>query len=267
MAGPDSDWSPDQYLRFADHRLRPALELLQRIGVGAAETVYDLGCGPGQVTKLLAERWPDARVCGVDHSEAMLARARAAHPNLAFTCGDLTHWVPDAPADVLYSNAALHWAPNHQRLLPRLIGALRPGGCLAVQMPRSWSQPSHQLMRETLARGGPDGGPLGTEGLRQALAEPPVLGPGDYFELLAGRAAALDIWETEYQQVLEGEDAVLEWVRGTGLRPILQALDGAALDQFMTRYRQALRAAYPPAADGRTLYPFRRLFLVATVHR
>jgi trans-aconitate 2-methyltransferase len=153
----------------------------------------------------------------------------------------------------------------HRELFPRLIAALTPGGCLAVQMPLSWEAPSHRLMRETLADGGPDGKALGTEELRQVVAQKWVADAKWYYALLAGCTRKLDIWETEYLQIMEGDHPVLEWVSGTSLRPILNGLDGQERERFLTAYARRLRAAYPVQADGRTLYPFRRLFLVATV--
>jgi trans-aconitate 2-methyltransferase len=178
---------------------------------------------------------------------------------------DVRTWSPGEPVDLLYSNATLHWVEAHHELFPRLAGFLRPGGCLAVQMPLSWGAPSHRLMRETLADGGPGGRPLGTAELRQAMARDWVEEPAVYYDLLAGLARSLDIWETEYLQVLAGDDPVLEWVKGTGLRPILDGLGDAERDIFLAEYARRLRAAYPARADGRTLYPFRRLFIVARV--
>jgi trans-aconitate 2-methyltransferase len=154
---------------------------------------------------------------------------------------------------------------DHQALFPRLVGYLRGGGCLAVQMPLSWEAPSHRLMRETLANGGPNGQPLGTEELRRAMARKPVEDAEVYYNLLAARTPSLDIWATEYLQILEGDNPVLEWVKGTGLRPILNGLNDSERATFLAEYARRLRLAYPPKPDGRTLYPFRRLFLVALV--
>jgi trans-aconitate 2-methyltransferase len=260
-----TSWNPMQYLKFGGQRLRPALELLDRVPLASPAVVFDLGCGPGEVTRLLAERWPAATVYGLDNSPEMLEKAAAEPSHVQWVEANIADWEPAQAPDLLYSNATLHWVPDHQALFPRLLGYLRPGGCLAVQMPLSWDLPSHRLMRATLANGGPHGGPLGSEELREAVGRRGVEDAGYYYDLLAGLAGSLDIWETEYLQVLEGEDPVLEWVKGTGLRPILKGLDAAERDLFLATYAQRLRETYPLRADGSTLYPFRRLFIVATV--
>lgn len=253
-------WEPSVYLKFSDHRLRPALELLGRVPLTSPSVIYDLGCGTGNVTRLLAERWPTAKVVGLDNSREMLAKAAEEPGPIQWIEADVSVWRPEEPVDLIYSNATLHWLEGHSALFPRLIGFLRPGGCLAVQMPLSWNLPSHRLMRETLADAG-----LGSEELRQAVARDWVEDPAVYYDLLAGCTVNLDLWETEYLQVLEGEDPVLEWVKGTGLRPILNGLEGRERELFLSEYKRRLREAYPVRGDGRTLYPFRRLFLVATV--
>lgn len=258
-------WDPDLYLKFSDYRLRPALELIGRIPLASPGVIYDLGCGPGNITRLLVERWPSATVYGVDSSREMLAKAAAEPGGIRWIEADLRSWEPDEPPDLLFSNATLHWVEGHRELFPRLIGFLRPGGCLAVQMPLSWHAPSHQLMRETLANGGTGGAPLGSAELRQTVARDWVEKAEVYYDLLAGCTQSLELWETEYVQILEGDDPVLEWVKGTGLRPILNGLDGEEREIFLAEYTRRLREAYPLRAGGRTLYPFRRLFLVATV--
>ena len=260
----DTRWDPRQYLRFSDHRLRPAIELLERVAVESPGVIYDLGCGSGQVTGLIAERWPGARVYGIDHSKEMLAQAAREPALVEWVEADISAWQPAGPAGLIYSNATLHWLENHDQLFPRLLGFLRPRGCLAVQMPLSWGAPSHRLMRETLANGGPGGRALGSERLRQTVARNWVQGADVYYGMLASFTSDLDIWETEYLQVLQGEDAVLEWVKGTGLRPVLNGLDDGERELFVQEYTRRLRQAYPARSDGRTLYPFRRLFLVAT---
>ncbi len=266
-------WDPHQYLRFSDHRLRPALELLGRVPLESPGVIYDLGCGSGNVTRLIAERWPSATVYGLDNSKEMLEQAveqAAGEPGrIHWLEADIRAWSPGEPADLIFSNATLHWVEDHAALFPRLAGYLKPGGSLAVQMPLSWALPSHRLMRETLANGGPGGQAIGTEELRQAVARDWVETAETYYDLLAepGRNLdiRLDIWETEYVQILDGPDPVLEWVKGTGLRPILSGLGGEELEVFLAEYARRLRAAYPVKADGRTLYPFRRLFIVASV--
>ena len=259
-----ADWDPAQYDRFRDYRLRPALELLDRVPITEASLVYDLGCGAGTVTRIVAGRFPGAHVTGLDSSPEMLAKARAEPNRIEWIHGDIADWEPEQPPDLIFSNAALHWLEDHPGLFPRLVGYLAPGGCLAVQMPLSHAQPSHTLMCETLANGGVDGSPLGDEAVAAAAARDWVLDSSAYYELLAPHSSELDIWETVYLHRLEGEDAVLEWVRATGLRPVLNGLTGADLARFLEVYRDRLREAYPRRADGTTVYPFPRLFLVAT---
>src|SRR5688572_10041616 len=242
-------WDPDQYRRFASHRLRPALELMARLEGIEPATVFDLGCGTGEITRLLATRWPQARVHGVDSSEAMLEKARGlatmadgeAPAAVTFELGDLASWSAPEPAGVLYSNAAYHWIPNHRDVFPRLLRSLAPGGALAVQMPMSFGLPSHQAMREVLELGKSGGAPFGSRALRDAMSRKPLLETAEYYDLLRANAGDVDLWETEYLQVLEGEDAVLEWVSGTGLRPILEGLEGEEREAFLERYRGRLR--------------------------
>jgi trans-aconitate 2-methyltransferase len=251
-------WDPAQYLKFADHRLRPAIDLLNRVALEAPGEIYDLGAGAGNVTRLIRERWPGARVTGVDDSPAMLARAAATAPAITWQQADLGAWTPPRPADLIYSNAALHWLTGHERLFPALLGGLAPGGVLAVQMPRNFGAPSHTLISEA-ARSGP-----WRATLEPLLRPAPVAEPAVYYDVLAPKTAALDIWETEYLQVLEGRDPVKEWTKGTWLRPLLDALAEPDRGRFEARYAELVARAYPPRADGRTLFPFRRLFIVAT---
>lgn len=258
-------WDPNLYLKFSDHRLRPALELLGRVRLESPAVIYDLGCGLGQLTRIMSERWPAASVYGLDNSREMLKEGAATPSSVRWIEADIRTWSPDEPADLIYSNATLQWVEAHRDLFPRLVGYLKSGGCLAVQMPLSWGAPSHRLMRQTLANGGPGGTALGTEQFRQAIAREWLEDPEVYYDLLAGRSKSLDVWETEYFQILEGDDPVLEWVKGTGLRPILRGLDDPERETFLAEYARRLRAAYPVRADGRTLYRFRRLFVVATV--
>jgi trans-aconitate 2-methyltransferase len=250
-------WDPAQYLKFADHRLRPAVDLLNRIDLTAPGDVHDLGAGAGNVTRLLRARWPQARITGVDESPEMLAKAAAAGPDIAWQRADLATWRPSRPADVIYSNAALHWLPDHERLFPTLLGSLVPGGVLAVQMPRNFAAPSHTAVAEAV-RSGP-----WRATLEPLLRPVPVEDPAFYFDVLGSRAAALDIWETEYLHVLEGEHPVKEWVKGSWLKPLLDALPEPERGRFEARYAELVGRAYPRRADGRTLFPFRRLFIVA----
>ena len=250
-------WNPTQYHRFADQRQRPAADLLARIPLSAPRIVYDLGCGSGKSTVLLAERWPEAAITGVDSSAEMLAAARRALQAIELVEADLADWSPPAPADVLYSNATLQWLDDHAALFPRLFAGLRKGGWLAVQMPRNHAEPSHQAMLEA-AEAGP-----WRERLWPHLRPSPVGAPESYHRILAPLASLVDIWETTYLHVLEGPNPVVEWTKGTALKPLLDALEGSWREGFEAAYRERIAAAYPPETDGRTLFPFRRLFILA----
>lgn len=255
MSGASVTWDAAQYLRFEDERLRPALDLIGRIAHPGPRRVVDLGCGAGNALELLAARFPDAAVTGVDGSAAMLARAAAT--GFATQQADIAAWAPAAPVDVLFSNAALQWLGGHAALFPRLLSHLAPGGVLAVQMPAMHAAPL-RAEQERIAREGPWAGALA-----RVASAPPILEPGAYYDLLRPRVAALDLWLTEYVHVLRGEDPVVHWAMGTSLRPFLDALDGALREGFLDAYRAAMRAAYPPRADGAVLLPFRRLFIMA----
>lgn len=257
-AGRRVAWDPDQYHRYGGHRLRPALELFARIDHPAPGIVHDLGCGGGEIARLMADRWPDATVIGSDSSRSMLEKAAAAPGRVRWEEVDVRAWAPAEPLDVIYSNAMLQWVDGHREIFPRLLGFLAPGGVLAVQMPLSWGEPSHRLMRETLEEGG-----FGSAGLRRAVARKWVLDAHEYYDLLRPLADTLDIWETRYHQVLTGDDPVLEWVKGTALRPVLEGLPQGELDRFLELYRSRLTAAYPRRPGGETLYPFPRLFIIA----
>jgi trans-aconitate 2-methyltransferase len=251
-------WDPNQYLKFTDHRLRPALDLLAQIALEAPRSVYDLGCGPGNITRLLADRWPNARVVGVDSSADMLAKARTEASGVAFEQADIARWSPPAPADLLFSNATLHWLDDHAALLPRLAAQLAPGGVLAIQMPDNRASPSHVLMDEAAAAG-----PWHPKLARLRPVYGSMQSPDAYYRMLAPVAAQVDIWETTYLHVLEGGNPVVEWTKGTALRPYLDALEEPARAAFLAAYAARVAAAYPRQPDGRTLLPFHRIFIVA----
>jgi trans-aconitate 2-methyltransferase len=255
-------WDPSQYLKFAGERLRPGFDLLARIGDLPAGPVWDLGCGTGEHARAMAERWPERPFHGVDLSAEMLAKAAARPSRVEWSRGPVETWSPPQPVALVFSNAVLQWLDDHPRLLPKLVQALAPGGVLAIQMPRNFDQPSHVLMRAVASEG------RWAERLDPMLRRDPVASPQTYYALLQPVArAGLDIWETEYLHALEetssGESPVLSWVRATALRPLLEALDAGQQREFVAAYDARLRQAYPAAPDGRTLFPFRRLFIVA----
>lgn len=249
-------WDPGQYLRFSDLRLRPALDLLARVELEGASTVVDLGCGPGNVTRLIARKFPHAHVIGFDNSTTMLAKAAETPSTIVWQEGDIAAFAPPRPVDILYSNAALQWLGDHATLLPRLLRTVRPGGILAVQMPRNHPAPAHAEMY-ALA----DGGPWAAK-LKPVLRRDPVAPPEVYYDLLSPLCARIDIWETVYGQILEGDDPIVEWNKSTGLRPVLDTLAEPERGQFLAEYAARMAAAYPKRADGRTFFPFRRLFMV-----
>jgi trans-aconitate 2-methyltransferase len=249
-------WDPEVYLTFAAERTRPAAELLARVPLKAPARAIDLGCGPGNSTALLAARWPQAEIEGLESSPEMLTKARASGVLAKWIAGEVETWQPETAYDVVYSNATLHWIANHRALLPRLMGFVADGGALAFQVPRNFHFPSHVLMRE-VAESGRWAQKL--SGARKIN----VLKPEAYFDILAPLSKSLDLWETSYLHVLDGEDPVLEWVSGTGLRPFLAPLGADERAAFLSDYRARLREAYPRRSDGKTLFPFKRLFAVA----
>jgi trans-aconitate 2-methyltransferase len=252
-------WDPGQYHRFGDLRLRPALELFARISVENPSVVHDIGTGGGEIAGLMAQRWPNARVIGSDSSQEMLDKAADSAPSVEWRLLDVADWRPAAEHDVIYANAVLHWLSDHDEAFPRLVAGLVSDGELAVQMPMSWWQPSHQVIRETLAHlNGPEAAALG-----KSMEQPNVFPPDRYYDILRPIVSSLDIWETTYQQTLTGRDPIFEWVSGTMLRPILTQLPANDAARFSELCRRGLREAYPPQTDGTTLFPFRRLFVVA----
>jgi len=258
-------WNPEQYLKYSNERLRPALDLLARVDASAPRVVLDLGCGAGNVTAFLAQRWPDARIVGVDNSQEMLAKARAStagEPRREWIDADIASYAPDAPVDVVYSNAALHWQPDHQRLFPRIFEWLAPGGVLAVQMPNQLAAPSHVAIADVVASA------KWNARVGAARQQTPVLGTTDYFRLLSANAHAVDAWTTEYLHVLppslDGVHPVVAWIMGTTLTPYLAALPPDLQRSFIDDVSQRVATAYSALPDGRVLFPFRRVFVVAS---
>lgn len=250
-------WDPQQYLRYADERLRPALDLMGRVPLETPDSVLDLGCGPGNVTRILKQHWPDAVVTGVDASPEMLDKARASVPECRFALGSFADYTPESPPALIYSNAALHWLGDHDHLFPRLMGLLPKGGVLAVQMPGMHAQPLRALQNEIAANG------PWAEQLADVDAARAILEPGQYWDLLRPLSSTLDMWETTYMHALQGDNAAVQWALGTSLKPFMDRLDGPQKDAFLAAYSAAMAPCYPRRADGSTLLPFRRVFMVA----
>ena len=255
----EHSWDPERYLTYADERGRPFVELLVRVGAAAPQHVVDLGCGPGNLTSLLAQRWPGADVVGIDSSVAMVDRARGLESTVRFEVADLRRWSARRPVDVLISNATLQWVPDHLELMPTLVSQVAPGGWFAFQVPGNVAEPSHALLHRLA-------GDPRFAGYTAGVARPDAHGPDGYLDVLQGLGCTVDAWETTYLHVLPGEDPVFTWISGTGARPVLQALPEALRAQFETEYKQLLRDAYP-ARDHGTVLPFRRVFVVAQVPR
>ncbi len=254
-------WDPGQYLRYADERARPFFDLLSRVQATDPRYVADLGCGPGNLTATLADWWPGAEVVGVDNSPEMIsaARAQAGHrQSLRFILGDVRDWTPARPVDLLVSNAVLQWVHDHLDVIRRWRGLLAPSGWLAFQLPGNFDQPTHAILLDlvTSDRWAPL---LADVSLNRQAGD-----PADYLDLLARAGCSVDAWETTYLHVLHGADPVVEWYRGTGLRPVLAALDPGQAEEFVADYAKRIAAAYPAAPYG-TVLPFRRVFVVARV--
>ncbi|MGO9504281.1 MAG: trans-aconitate 2-methyltransferase [Streptosporangiaceae bacterium] len=262
-------WDPGQYLRYSDERSRPFFDLMGRVRADSPRFVADLGCGPGNLTATLAARWPAAEIEGIDSSAEMVDAARRlpevsgpggpAQSRLRFTLGDVTDWQPGQPADVIVSNAVLQWVPGHLEVLARWAGLLSPGGWLAFQIPGNFDQPSHAILRAMAVSDRWRPLLAGAELNRQSAD------PAQYADLLSRAGCEVDAWETTYLHVLPGEDPVLDWYKGTGLRPVLAILPDGAAAEFLADYGARLREAYPAASYG-TLFPFRRVFAVARRH-
>jgi trans-aconitate 2-methyltransferase len=258
LAMADSDWNPELYRRYEDERTRPARELLARVPLTDAARIVDLGCGPGNSTELLVERFPGADVVGTDNSEPMLASARERLPRCRFELSDIAQWAPAEAPTLIYANASLQWVGEHERLLPRLFAALAPGGVLAIQMPDNRDEPTHRLMREVAALE-PWAASIGDA----AKLRTKILSLNAYYDLLAADAAEIDVWRTAYQHPMDTPAAIVEWVRGTGLRPFVDPLTPAYRDGFLAEYERRIAHAYLPRADCRLLLAFPRLFIVA----
>jgi trans-aconitate 2-methyltransferase len=253
-----SDWDAAQYKRFEDDRTRAARELLARVPLREAKLAYDLGCGPGNSTELIVERFPQASVVGIDSSPAMLDDARRRLPGIRFLEGDLAVWTPEGKPDLLFANAVLQWVPRHDTVLKRLLGSLASGAVVAVQMPDNLDEPSHALMREA-ASAGPWAGRMGKAAAKRGRLPEPAA----YYDLLRPLSASVDIWHTIYHHVLDDDRAIVDWMKSTGLRPFLDALLPEVRPDFLESYRARLAKVYGPRVDTKVLLRFPRLFIVA----
>ena len=253
-----ADWNAGQYLKFEDERTRPAVDLIGRVPLAEIRSAVDIGCGPGNSTELIVRRYPGARVLGLDSSPDMLAKAQTRLPGVSFQEADIAAWDPDERYDLIFANAVLQWLPDHQHLLARLASFVEPGGCLAVQMPNNLHEPSHRLMRK-VAQEGP-----WAEKLKAASVSREEIGSfEDYYSWLLQAGCAADLWQTTYVHPLKDADAIVEWLKGTGLRPYLDPLSPEEQSGFLDRYYTEIEKAYPAQADGRVLLRFPRLFMVA----
>jgi len=250
-------WDPKQYLKFGGERLRPVYDLVARVPLEAPRGIADLGCGTGAMTAILKAHWPEASIVAIDNSQAMLDRARAAVSGIAWQLSDIAKWKSEALLDLLASNAALHWVDDHATLFPRLLSMLKSGGVLAVQMPAQHNAPSHRVGYELA------GSERWRDRLNGLVRRRPILEYDDYYAIVRPHASSVDIWFTEYVHVLSGENPVAEFTKGSFVGVWLSALSESEAHEFEVEYRTAIAAAYPKQADGVTLFPFRRFFLVA----
>jgi trans-aconitate 2-methyltransferase len=252
-----ADWSARQYLKFEDERTRPPRDLLAQVPLQRPRRVVDLGCGPGNSTELLVERFPHSEVAGLDSSADMLRKARERLPKCPFIEADIAAWTPEQGTDLLFANAAFQWVPDHPRVLRRLLEALPAGGVLAVQMPDNTDEPANALQREVAAQG------PWAKNLAAAVPRADLLAPEVYYDLLKPFCARIDIWHSVYNHVMATPQAIVEWFKGSSLQPYLSLLDAAGREEFLAAYAEKIAAAYKPRADGKVLLKFPRLFIVA----
>ena len=251
-------WNPDQYLKFNDERTRPCRDLVARIALDNPKRIIDLGCGPGNSTQVLAEKWSQAEVTGFDSSEQMIQSAGEKYPRQQWEVGDIRQWTARQPYDLVFSNAAYQWVPDHAVVMPRLLQQVVPGGFLAFQVPANINAPAHELMRSIAAS------PAWRSHFPETIREWYAHDLAFYFDALAKGTSHLDLWTTEYVHILESPEAIVEWYKGTGLRPFLDHLkEDADQKSFLADYLSVIEQAFPRRKDGRVLFPFKRLFVVA----
>jgi trans-aconitate 2-methyltransferase len=253
-----TDWNAGQYLKFEDERTRPSVDLLRRVPLAAPDHCIDIGCGPGNSTELIADRYPAARVSGLDNSPGMLAKARERLPASTFEEADIQNWQPNDRFDLIFANAVLQWLPDHPGLLNRLVSFLAPGGCVAVQMPNNLNEPSHRLMEQVAVEG-----PWADKLSSASAAKEKIGSFEDYYSCLQQAGCLVDIWQTTYVHPLAGAEAIVEWFKSTGLRPYLDPLSPEEQSEYLSRYQVEIAKAYPAQADGKVLLRFPRLFFVA----
>jgi trans-aconitate 2-methyltransferase len=252
------DWNPELYLKFSDQRARPASDLIAQIKINNPKRIMDLGCGPGNSTSQLNKRWPQAQLTGLDSSAEMLAQARKKNPDWTWIESGIESWTASAPYDLVFTNSALHWVADHGRLFPKLLSYVAPGGALAVQMPNNFHSPVHMAMKAT-AESPRWSAILGKEEEHYAVETPAF-----YYDALRKTASLLNIWETEYLQIMDGPRAVLDWIRSTGMRFYLERLSGEAERlQFEADCLQRIEQAYVANDQGKVLFPYKRMFIVA----
>ena len=251
-------WSPSQYLKFEDERTRAPRDLLARVPLDRVANAVDIGCGPGNSTELLVKRWPKADVIGIDTSADMLRQARERLPQQTFIEANVAHWVPPDGTDLLFANAVFQWVPGHLKQLQRLLGRLPAGGVLAVQIPDSLEEPAHLLMREVAELE-----PWRSQLSEKARVRDELPTPGGYYDALSPLCTHFQIWHTIYYHVLDDAEAIVEWVKGSGLRPFLDLLEPPEVKQYLTEYTARVAAAYKPQADGKVIFRFPRVFIVA----
>lgn len=252
-----SAWSPGQYLKFEDERTRPAAELLARVPLERPKRVLDVGCGPGNSTELLAARFPQAEIVGLDSSPEMIATARKRLPSAEFIVADIHDYAPKTPFDLIFANAVFQWVPDHLDVVARLFATCPPGGAIALQVPDNLNEPTHMLMA-AVARGGP-----WKEKFAKPIPRGPIPPPSAWYDRLGPLASSVDVWHTVYHHVLAEPAAIVEWVKGTGLRPWLDRLDEAERDAYLAAYTERIAESYPPLCDGKVMLRFPRLFVVA----